>query len=124
MRSKNQCRLVAVLCVGWMLLGGVSCEKMNLDDASFEWDDEKEELNFQKHGIHFKTAAKVFLDPDKLIREDEEHPQEQRYNVLGKVGKVLFVVCAFRDKNVIRMISARLATKPEKERYEYGETEY
>ena len=33
MRSKNQCRLVAVLCVGWMLLGGVSCEKMNLDDA-------------------------------------------------------------------------------------------
>lgn len=98
--------------------------EMNLDDASFEWDDEKEELNFQKHGIHFKTAAKVFLDPDKLIREDEDHPQEQRYNVLGKVGKVLFVVCAFRDKNVIRMISARLATKPEKERYEYGETEY
>ena len=48
--------------------------EMNLDDASFEWDDEKEELNFQKHGIHFKTAAKVFLDPDKLIREDEEHP--------------------------------------------------
>ena len=63
--------------------------EVDLDNTSFEWDDEKEKLNFMKHGIHFTTAAKVFLDPDKLIREDEEHPQEQRYNILGKVGKVL-----------------------------------
>ena len=46
------------------------------------------------------------------------------YDILGKVGKILFVVCAFRDQNVIRMISARLATAPEKERYEYGEDDY
>ena len=93
-------------------------------NALFEWDDEKEITNFRKHGIHFKTAAKVFLDPNKLIREDEEHPQEQRYNVLGKVGKVLFVVCAFNEGSTVRMISARLATVPEKERYEYGEDAY
>ena len=96
---------------------------VDVDDTVFEWNDEKDRINFQKHGIHFKTAVKVFLDPDRLIREDEEHPQEERYNVLGKVGKVLFVVCAFREENVIRMISARLATKAEKERYEYGEAE-
>ena len=59
-----------------------------------------------------------------MIREDEEHREELRYDILGKVGKILFVVCAFRDQNVIRMISARLATAPEKERYEYGEDDY
>ena len=94
------------------------------ENAVFDWDDGKEQINFRKHGIHFRTAAKVFLDPNKLIREDEEHPQELRFDVLGKVGKVLFVVCAFQDGNIIRIISARLATVPEKERYEYGEDEY
>ena len=98
--------------------------EIDLEDVLFEWDDAKEVLNFQKHGIHFKTAAKVFLDPDKLIRVDEEHLQEQLYDVLGKVGKILFVVCAFRDNNVIRLISARLATKLERDRYEYDEDEY
>ena len=98
--------------------------EIDLEDVLFEWDDTKEVLNFQKHGIHFKTAAKVFLDPDKLIREDEEHLQEQRFDVLSKVGKILFVVCAFRDNNVIRLISARLATKLERDRYEYDEDEY
>ena len=96
----------------------------NLEKTSFEWDEEKERINFRKHGIHFATAAKVFLDPNKLIREDEEHPQEVRYDILGKVGKVLFVVCAFREGNIVRLISARLATMPEKERYEYGEDEF
>ena len=94
---------------------------LNLKNTSFEWAEEKERINF---GIHFATAAKVFLDPNKLIREDEEHPQEVRYDILGKVGKVLFVVCAFREGNIVRLISARLATVPEKERYEYGEDEY
>ena len=96
----------------------------DLAKASFEWDEEKDRINFIKHGIHFRTAAKVFLDPNKLIREDEEHSEELRYDILGKVGKILFVVCALRDQNVIRMISARLATAPEKERYEYGEDDY
>lgn len=96
----------------------------DLENASFEWDEIKEELNFKKHGIHFKTAAKVFLDPNKLIREDTEHLEENRYNILGKVGKILFIVCVFKEENVVRLISARLATVPEKERYEYGENEY
>lgn len=96
----------------------------DLEKASFEWDEIKEELNFKKHGIHFKTAAKAFLDPNKLIREDTEHLEEGRYNILGKVGKILFIVCVFKKGNVVRLISARLATIPEKERYEYGENEY
>ena len=96
----------------------------DLSQASFEWDERKDQINFAKHSIHFKTAVKVFLDPNKLIREDEEHPEELRYDILGKVGKVLFVVCALKEKNVVRMISARIATPTEKERYEYGEDDY
>ena len=91
------------------------------ENAVFVWDDEKAALNFSKHGIRFETASKVFADEDKLIRSDEEHPWEERYNILGKVGKILFVVCTLKKENVIRIISARRATELEKARYEYGE---
>ena len=97
---------------------------VDLENVSFEWDEVKEQRNFDKHGIHFKTAIKVFLDPYKMIREDEEHPEELRYDILGKVGKVLFVVCAFKGSKSIRIISARLATPMEKEKYEQGEDEF
>ncbi len=96
----------------------------DFNTAVFEWDENKDVLNFTKHGIHFSTAIKVFLDPYKLIREDTEHPDEYRYNILGKVGKVLFVVCTLKNENTIRMISARIASIPETERYEYGEDEF
>ena len=74
---------------------------IDLNNASFEWDEEKDQVNFIKHGIHFKTAAKVFLDPNKLIREDEEHVQELRFDILGKVGKILFVVCNVINLRII-----------------------
>ena len=96
----------------------------DIANASFEWDEKKDRSNFQKHGIHFSTAARVFLDPNKLIRQDEEHEEEERYDILGKVGKVLFVVCVFRKETVVRLISARVASVPERKRYEYGEDEY
>ena len=38
---------------------------IDMDSVVFEWDDEKEAINFRKHGIRFKTAAKVFWDPGK-----------------------------------------------------------
>ena len=99
----------------------VECFEIDVSRVTFDWDDEKERLNFIKHGVHFKTAARVFLDPNKLIREDKEHRSELRYDVLGKVGKILFVVCTFREGDTIRLISARIATSTEKERYEHGE---
>ena len=94
------------------------------EHARFSWDDEKEHTNFIKHGIHFSTAIKVFADPNKLIRYDEEHPQEERYDILGKAGKVLFVVCVFRESGTVRIISARIANPKEKERYENGRNYY
>jgi uncharacterized DUF497 family protein len=91
----------------------------------FEWDEEKNHINFIKHGMKFQTASKIFEDENKLIRFDEEHStrNEDRYNVIGSVGKVFFVVCVFRKNNVIRLISARLANATEKERYLYGENQ-
>ena len=50
--------------------------KFDIQEAAFEWDEAKDETNFRKYGIHFATAAKVFLDPNKLIREDEERPAD------------------------------------------------
>ena len=94
----------------------------NYENAVFEWDDEKAASNFRKHGIRFETASKVFADENKLVRYDEEHPWENRYDVLGKVGRILFVVCTFKKGNVVHMISARRATEPEKARYEHGES--
>ncbi|MDE7311608.1 MAG: BrnT family toxin [Eubacterium sp.] len=91
------------------------------ENTIFEWDDAKANSNFAKHGIRFETASKIFADENKLIRYDEEHPFEERYNVLGKVGKILFVVCTFKRGTIVHIISARLATEPEKARYEHGE---
>ena len=68
---------------------------IDLTKASFEWDEEKNRINFMKHGIHFRTAAKVFLDPKKMIREDEEHPEELRYDILGRVGKIFLLFVHF-----------------------------
>ena len=53
----------------------------------FEWDENKDRINFSKHGIKFATAVKVFTDPNLLIRVDENHTSELRYNVLGKLVK-------------------------------------
>lgn len=61
---------------------------------------------------------------DAQFEWDEEHPGEERYNILGRVGKVLFVVCTLREKNTVRIISARTASLPERERYEDGECEF
>jgi len=99
----------------------------DLDDLSFEWDEEKDRIDFTKHGIRFKTAAKVFLDPDLLVREDVEHPDESRYDVLGNIGKIIFVVCTFRRNNVIRLISARKSDAKggsEVQVYRYGEDDF
>ena len=99
-------------------------EYFDLDykNTIFEWDDEKAVSNFKKHGIRFETASKVFADDNKLIRYVFFFKQKTAYEILGKVGKVLFVVCTFKKGNIVHIISARRATEPEKVRYEYGES--
>ena len=83
----------------------------------FEWDDEKNVANIEKHGVSFEIAAKVFEDPNYIELYDSEHSSdEDRYIAIGYVQKVLFVVFTERGKNV-RLISARIATKQERSMY-------
>ena len=83
----------------------------------FEWDENKNIINKEKHKISFETAAHVFDDPNYIEMFDFEHRvDEDTYLAIGKVGDVLFVVFT-EKKETIRMISARLATSMERSLY-------
>ena len=86
----------------------------------FEWDDEKELINIQKHGIDFTTAARVFKDENRLELYDEAHSEtEDRYITIGIIDDVAYVVMVvYTERNeAIRLISARKATKQERKMY-------
>lgn len=83
----------------------------------FEWDVVKEQANRKKHGIDFKAAAQVFLDPYVIEFDDLGATGEQRFNAIGMVdGRVLFVTYTMRSA-VVRIISARGAEPHEKRKY-------
>ena len=82
-----------------------------------EWDTNKNDVNVKKHHISFETAARVFLDENRLDYYDIVHSiNEDRYITIGLVEEVIVVVYTLR-KTRIRIISARLATRKEKELY-------
>lgn len=88
-----------------------------INGRQFEWDDNKAKINKIKHGISFKVAAKVFSDENRLEIPDDEHSwEEDRWQVIGKVDDILFVVYTERG-NLTRLISAREATPTERRRY-------
>ena len=86
----------------------------------FEWDDNKEQKNIAKHGLDFSTAVLVFGDENRIEMYDEAHSAtEDRYITIGAINgvvTVLYVVYTERSE-VIRIISARCATRREKEVY-------
>ena len=120
-----------------------------LAGMAFEYDDEKNRTNIKKHGIDFRSAARVFFDYDRIEAYNYSHSLvEDRYNTIGdtsaanvfsgstvigtpsflnEVNDVLFVVYTDRIHktfdgrkiDVTRIISARLATEFEKGMY-YG----
>lgn len=95
-----------------------------IDNRNFEWDDNKAKLNKIKHGVSFQVAAKIFSDENRIEIFDAEHSQdEDRWQVIGKVDDVLFVVYTER-KNVTRLISARKANHYERCEYYDSEEDY
>jgi uncharacterized DUF497 family protein len=87
----------------------------------FIWDSEKAAGNFSKHGISFESACQIFFDP--LLRfEDASDGSEQRDAAIGLSSDwtLLFVVHVLREADVIRIVSARLATAHERRIYEDG----
>lgn len=119
--------------------------RFTLGGLLFEYDPEKNRKNIEKHGISFKSAARVFFDYDRIELYDEAHSgDEDRYDTIGdtsagnltiignlqdacRVDDILFVVYTERvivdederSKEITRLISARLATNFERGVY-YG----
>ncbi len=87
----------------------------------FEWDNKKAESNIKKHGISFEEASTAFGDELSLVINDIEHSKhENRFILIGKSIKnnTLVVVHLEVNENIIRIISARKATKSEISTYE------
>jgi uncharacterized DUF497 family protein len=90
----------------------------------FAWDIPKSIANFEKHGVPFKEAATVFGDADTLDGYNQEYStHERRRQRIGRLltGRILFVVYTIRrathEKETIRIISARQASRKERQAY-------
>ena len=92
-----------------------------MSQIRFEWDSRKATSNEKKHGVSFEEAQSVFFDEQALLLEDP-HPRhdEERFVLLGLSAslRLLVVVHALRERDVIRIISARRATRKETTEYE------
>jgi len=87
----------------------------------FEWDKKKAKSNEKKHGVNFSEASTIFGDPQELTIGDAEHSVgEYRFLSIGRSssGNILVVSYTERKQNLIRIISARKATKKELKYYE------
>jgi uncharacterized DUF497 family protein len=102
-----------------------------VESIRFEWDEAKNLSNRRKHGVSFEEASQVFLDPLFVSVQDRVESGELRWQTLGLVENLLLLTVAHtvreeRDAGtdyatsveVIRIISARPATRKERRRYE------
>lgn len=92
-----------------------------MKDIQFEWDENKNKANIKKHKISFEEAKTVFYDEHARLIADPDHSQsEDRFIILGisSVLRLLVVCHCYRQQEkVIRIISARKATKNETKSY-------
>lgn len=89
----------------------------------FEWDPEKNSTNKKKHNLSFETAKNVFLDPGMLCKFDRTIGGEDRWHAIGYVDDELVILAVYtarmqNDKDAIRIISARKASRKERKLYE------
>ena len=94
---------------------------------NFEWDINKARTNLSKHKVSFESAASVFRDERAISISDEDHSKsEERWLTIGmdEVTRTLVVIHTYisidADNCNIRLISARKATKREKQIYQKG----
>jgi uncharacterized DUF497 family protein len=87
----------------------------------YVWDPRKASDNLRKHGVDFADAVLALEDENALTIEDRDH-EEPRFKTLGMgpYAKVLYVIHAEHDRNCIRIISARKATRNEVRQYYQG----
>ena len=92
-----------------------------MDEIKFDWDKSKASLNKKKHGVSFEEAVAIFYDEDALETHDPDHSEdEDRFIILGLSFRARTLVvshCVRESDSVIRIISARKATKQEARKY-------
>jgi len=93
-------------------------------NISFTWDSNKYKSNINKHGISFEEARSIFLDQNAIEYYDSDHSEdEDRFLMLGlsyhvKILLVSYTVRKENNNRIIRIISARKATKLEQTNYQ------
>ncbi|MBU1170429.1 MAG: BrnT family toxin [Proteobacteria bacterium] len=92
----------------------------------FLWDPVKNKINQAKHGVSFENAVLVFDDPYHLSMVDRIVDGEERWLTIGQIWGMVVLILAHTYKEeggqeIVRIISARKATKKERKGYEYGE---
>ena len=92
-----------------------------MNDIKFDWDKSKASLNKKKHGISSEEAVTVFYDDDALeFHDPDRSDSEDRFFMVGlsfKTRVLLVSHCVRESGSVIRIISARKATKQEAQKY-------
>ena len=88
----------------------------------FEWDQRKARVNLSKHGVSFDEAATIFDDPLYIDFFDPDHSDdEERYIIIGRSQQERLLVVSYTERgNMLRLISAREATRKEQDAYEEG----
>lgn len=80
---------------------------MSRSQPSFEWDNAKDILNQEKHGVPFALAQLAFLDPERVILEDTTHSDnETRFYCLGMVAEGILTVRFIYREGTIRIFGA------------------
>lgn len=92
-----------------------------MSDLRFTWDPQKAQTNEEKHGVSFEEATTVFFDEEALLIGDPDHSvEEERLLLLGLSSRIRLLTvchCLREEETIIRLISARKATKREQEQY-------
>ncbi len=92
-----------------------------MEELIFEWDPNKNIANQKKHKISFEEAQTVFLDENALLINDPDHSaEEERFILLGfsrRANLLIVCHCYRQSESIIRIISARKATRAEERAY-------
>jgi uncharacterized protein len=84
----------------------------------YEWDETKRRINLQQHGIDFADVPALFAGEMVVLEDDRYEYGERRFLAFGLLsGRLIAVAYTERGEEVIRLISARKASKHEAKQY-------
>ena len=119
--SSNKYTGFSLRCLAENRLDILIYHNYNIIMIRFEWDGAKNRANMLKHGVSFEEASSVFYDINALLLDDPDHSKEEdRFLIIGVSRRLRICIvshCYRSDNEVIRIISARKATKLEKKSY-------